>query len=228
MDPAAKSHILVDLDGTLALYEHWEGITKIGEPVPAMVRRVKDWIAEGRDVRIFTARVFPIHAAVGETPDPKSIGQFTWREIEAWQALTFIRAWSVQHIGQELAVTCQKSFDTAEIWDDRAVGVIPNRGIPVETVPALYLHNLVRLLGILVADGDSYQVIAERARQRIIKMNTTIAAFDEARTFIDAAHDALQYVKPEALVLTDDQVSKDIKRGQAALAKAMPFMESKL
>lgn len=27
-----------------------------GDPIPAMLERVKQWIAEGRDVRIFTAR----------------------------------------------------------------------------------------------------------------------------------------------------------------------------
>lgn len=33
----------VDLDGTLALYKGWSGGT-IGEPVPLMAARVKDWL----------------------------------------------------------------------------------------------------------------------------------------------------------------------------------------
>ena len=47
----------VDLDGTLAEYTGWKGIDHVGKPVPAMVKRVKDWIAKGQDVKVFTARV---------------------------------------------------------------------------------------------------------------------------------------------------------------------------
>ena len=38
----------VDLDGTLAHYEGWKGIEHIGAPVPAMLERVKNWLAEGK------------------------------------------------------------------------------------------------------------------------------------------------------------------------------------
>jgi hypothetical protein len=48
----------VDLDGTLATYNTWEGPEHIGEPIPEMVERVKAWRRDGRAVRIFTARVF--------------------------------------------------------------------------------------------------------------------------------------------------------------------------
>ena len=51
----------VDLDGTLARYEQYEGPMSIGEPIPEMVDRVKAWLAAGREVRIFTARVSDPH-----------------------------------------------------------------------------------------------------------------------------------------------------------------------
>ena len=47
----------VDLDGTLAYYDQWRGALHIGEPIPLMLERVKRWLDEGKDVRIFTARV---------------------------------------------------------------------------------------------------------------------------------------------------------------------------
>ena len=47
----------VDLDGTLAYYDQWRGALHIGEPIPVMLERVKRWLDEGKDVRIFTARV---------------------------------------------------------------------------------------------------------------------------------------------------------------------------
>jgi len=46
----------VDFDCTLAEYHGWNG-GELGPPIPAMVERVKAWLAEGREVRIFTARV---------------------------------------------------------------------------------------------------------------------------------------------------------------------------
>ena len=102
----------VDLDGTLAQYQGWQGIASIGEPVPLMVERVKAWIAEGMDVRIFTARVGPGSRLAGELGD-------TVRAIEKWCEL---------HIGKVLPVTCTKDFGMLELWDDRAIQVIPNTG----------------------------------------------------------------------------------------------------
>jgi hypothetical protein len=100
----------VDLDGTLAEYSHFEGPTIIGKPIPRMVERVKRWLAEGRTVKIFTARV-----CKGPT-DVKLIRQA-------------IEVWCAQHIGRKLEVTNEKDWGMVELWDDRAVQVIPNTGI---------------------------------------------------------------------------------------------------
>lgn len=105
--------IAVDLDGTLAHYDGWRGITHIGEPIPAMAARVRTWIQEGKDVRIFTARVGPQRFDVPE-------------EIATIQAA--IEGWCVEHLGKALPVTCQKDFGMIELWDDRCVQVIPNTG----------------------------------------------------------------------------------------------------
>lgn len=37
----------VDLDGTLAYYSGWKGIEHVGDPVPAMINRVRAWLANG-------------------------------------------------------------------------------------------------------------------------------------------------------------------------------------
>lgn len=103
----------VDLDGTLAEYHGWnEG--KIGAPIPAMVERVKAWLAQGVEVKIVTARVYP-------NEDGSNL-----REVMA--QLERIGAWLRQHIGRDLEVTCFKDFRMLELWDDRAVQVIPNTG----------------------------------------------------------------------------------------------------
>lgn len=98
------SHICVDLDGTLALYDGWEGPEHIGEPVPLMLQRVKEWLADGIEVRIFTAR-----ASVPEHIPP-------------------VKAWCKKHLGVELEVTNQKHYNTVEFWDDRGITVEHNTG----------------------------------------------------------------------------------------------------
>jgi hypothetical protein len=96
----------VDLDGTLAYYDRNIVLPNIGEPIPAMADRVRKWIDEGKDVRIFTTRA--------------SIPAF----------IPPIRQWSLKHFGVVLAVTCVKEFGMDELWDDRAVRVKLNEGVP--------------------------------------------------------------------------------------------------
>ena len=96
----------VDLDETLARYDHWRGHHHIGEPIPLMLERVKEWLRQGIDVRIFTARA----------ADPGS------------PSTPFIEAWCLEHLGQVLPVTATKDYGLIEFWDDRAVQVIPGTG----------------------------------------------------------------------------------------------------
>ena len=111
-----KNHgwIGVDLDATLAYYDGWKGPEHIGEPIEPMVERVKEWLAAGRDVRIFTARI--------------SSDGSVQRNREALIAQRAIDVWCEQHIGQVLRVTNVKDYAMAELWDDRAVTVEQNTG----------------------------------------------------------------------------------------------------
>jgi hypothetical protein len=101
----------VDLDGTLAEYGGWQGAGVIGRPIIAMQERVRGWIAAGVDVRIFTARA----------GDPTSASA--------------IRLWCLEHLGRALTVTATKDFQMIELWDDRAVQVIPNTGLRADGLP---------------------------------------------------------------------------------------------
>lgn len=97
-----KQAIAVDLDGTIA--EHEEGQEHIGAPIQPMLNQVRKWVKEGKDVRIFTARLaFP-----GEFP-----------KIKAW-----LRAHGLDH----LPVTDRKQADVSHFYDDRAVHVERNTG----------------------------------------------------------------------------------------------------
>jgi hypothetical protein len=104
----------VDLDGTLAKYEGWKGTHHVGEPIPLMVQRVADWLGEGREVRILTARVS--HNGTAK------------RMLEADESRQAIRQWCLDTFGQYLPVTNEKDFRMVMLWDDRAVTVEMNTG----------------------------------------------------------------------------------------------------
>lgn len=108
----------IDLDGTLAEYHgfnHEKGLTYIGDPIPRMVERVKQMLVEGKDVRIFTARIGEL--ALSINPD-----------VTKTEVIEAIQKWCLEHIGKYLVVTCMKDYGMVELWDDRCVQVVPNTG----------------------------------------------------------------------------------------------------
>lgn len=108
-EPSHEPWIGVDLDGTLAKYDGWVNELHIGDPVPDMLFRVKKWVADGVRVRIMTARY--------------------WHGPRVHEA---IQDWCEKHGLPRLEVTCQKDYAMRELWDDRAVQVVPNTGKRVE------------------------------------------------------------------------------------------------
>lgn len=110
-----RGWIGVDLDATLAHYTTWIDDESIGEPIWPMVERVKGWLADGRKVKIFTARI-SYHPLARLTTDRK---------------ISLIQDWCERYIGERLEVTNVKTWNMIELWDDRAVGVEPNVGEPV-------------------------------------------------------------------------------------------------
>lgn len=93
-----------DLDGTLAVYDGWQGPNHIGKPIPEMVRLLKLYLAAGFIVKIFTAR------AVEKSTIPH------------------VQEWCEKHIGVKLPVTNVKDFDMLLLYDDRCMSVQKNTG----------------------------------------------------------------------------------------------------
>jgi hypothetical protein len=104
LDDEDEGWIGVDLDGTLAKHTGWKGITHIGDPIPAMVARVRRWVGRGKKVKIFTARA----------DDEKGVNA--------------IKAWLKKHELPDLEVTNLKDQKMIEFWDDKAVQVRKNTG----------------------------------------------------------------------------------------------------
>lgn len=108
-----NSWIGVDLDGTVAEHKGWVDELHIGDPIPDMVARIRDWLSRGWTVKIFTARVCT-------NPGLRKLPLETVRAA--------IEDWTEKHIGTRLEVTCEKDYALVELWDDRAVQVVPNTG----------------------------------------------------------------------------------------------------
>jgi hypothetical protein len=118
----------VDFDGTLARYS--AGQSGLGSPIPAMVERVIGWLAQGKEVRIFTARVAPDNGAEFIAEQTQAIGN-----------------WCQDHLGCRLDVTAIKDFGMIELYDDRAFHVEMNTGrLTDKAEPALGIR--------VVADPD--------------------------------------------------------------------------
>jgi hypothetical protein len=122
--------IAFDLDGTLAFVDHTKPYveSEIGEPIPAMVALLKWYVANGWEVRIFTARA--------AEPDLRKR-----QEIEVT-----IKEWCLEHLGMVLAVTCVKDYGIRKIYDDRAVQVEYNTGRIIEDGTVRSLESRAKAL----------------------------------------------------------------------------------
>lgn len=117
----SKGWIGVDLDGTLAVSPKTYDVPhKIGEPIPKMVSRVKMWLANGIDVRIVTARA--------SGPYTDWMGNDSTRE----EVLGEVSWWLKENIGQVLPIQAHKDMYMIQLWDDRAIQVVPNTGERVD------------------------------------------------------------------------------------------------
>lgn len=112
---STQEWIGVDLDGTLAEWNGWSD--DIGAPIRPMVNRVKQWLAEGKRVKILTAR--------GTRSDAKRALEQRYKIID----------WCIRHLGDELEVTNEKDVYMSALYDDRAVAVEANTGRLLSPVP---------------------------------------------------------------------------------------------
>lgn len=102
--------IAVDFDGTLSTHGRTDPNDQyaVGKPIPKMLERVKDWVAQGKTVKIFTGRL----GGDGDKDKHKAA----------------ISAFLKENGLPDLEVTNIKDHHMEELWDDRAIGVVKNTG----------------------------------------------------------------------------------------------------
>jgi hypothetical protein len=151
-----RGWIGVDLDGTLATQSPTQEHFKIGPPVPHMLLRVQHWLRTGRTVKIFTARA----------NDPFEVSK--------------IHEWCEQHGLPPLEVTCKKDHAMIAIWDDRAVGVVPNLGIPLLPQKLGLWKRLKLCLNILLGRASGMKAVGA-----IVSGRSTYVVRDHLRDMLD-------------------------------------------
>lgn len=144
---AGKGWYAFDLDGTIAKYDKWLGIDHIGEPVKPMVDLIRKMHAEGKVVKILTARVAPrpepeekpnpFLGAPAETLPPaypfaNGNDYKALYGAQKWGARQFITDWCARNLGFLPEITHEKDHLMIELYDDRVKQVIQNKGVLVE------------------------------------------------------------------------------------------------
>ena len=97
----------VDLDGTLAKYNGWIAADYIGPPIPKMVDRIRNWVTNGQEIRIFTSRVSPISAK--------------HNDIKVERIREIIEEWLIDVFGFSLPITHEKDFAMVALYDDMSL-----------------------------------------------------------------------------------------------------------
>lgn len=100
----AHPYIGIDFDGTLAQETDPYREGEVGAPIWAMVKRVKQWIRDGKTVKIITAR--------GDSAEDKAAIAYFLNKMGL----------------PPLEITNIKQHGLTELWDDRAVAVGRNTG----------------------------------------------------------------------------------------------------
>lgn len=120
----------VDFDGTLAAYMGWVGAAAVPAPVVPIVELVKAILKQGHEVRIFTARIYPLNTVIAVDTKREFHGTHldNAREDQAWVSIQTIRDFCALHLGQVLPITNVKDFSMTMLYDDRCRQVMTNDG----------------------------------------------------------------------------------------------------
>jgi hypothetical protein len=125
--------IAVDLDRVLAYYDPESDIDNtIGDPIDKMVDRVRDWLKQGKKVKIFTAR-----ASQADQVD-------------------LIQQWLKDNNLPDLDITNIKLPEFEEFWDDKAKQVVFNTGLLAIDIEEA-IDNIIKKRYTVYLDRQSYK-----------------------------------------------------------------------
>jgi len=136
----------VDLDGVLVEWDP-KYLPGLGPPIPSGIALVYRLLNEGREIRIFTARV----QANQDEPAWRAEAQ---RLIGTSDALLWVRdqrdridVFCREHFGAPLRITAAKDWKMITCYDDRCVQMVPNTGRSLEEIHQAQLRKIAELIG---------------------------------------------------------------------------------
>ena len=145
--------LAVDLDGTLAIYDGWKGEEHIGDIIEPVAEKIKERVAEGWKVAIFTARVSSILS--NEVSHATNV---IWKWIDDNDMSQYISG-----------ITAVKGKHFIEFWDDRAIAVEKNKGVFMEEWLRSKLEieraEVKRLQSLLYAKNTNTDTVLDKPQQ---------------------------------------------------------------
>jgi predicted kinase len=177
----------VDLDGTLAFYDGWKGSSHIGKPIPRMRNRVLKKLAEGYEIRIFTARASDL------------------------SAIPVIQRWLQTHGFPQFKITNVKDFQCVEIWDDRVVQILPNKGVTISEGD-WKMQRVYMTVGV-VGSGKSTWAKCKLASLHASGVEAVIINRDAMRTMLSGEYKYDAALEPHIKELTHQQIIHFLNHG---------------
>jgi len=171
-DPTHHTGGWIGIDADACLFEWGPGTSNpwnvliVGKPIPRMVELVKTLLAEGKTIKIFTARVGPasaeecLAAFSGRGKFPGYEGEIGPNPVRDWinyQTMILNEA-CMFAFGRTFEITATKDFHMWALYDDRAIQVIPNTG---ELLQDKYEAAVAHIAQIAELDVQADPTIAE-------------------------------------------------------------------
>lgn len=117
--------VAVDLDGVLAQYDKWEGVDRIGDPIPGAIPFVQALLDEGFTVCVHTTRTNPAVNKSEDTGQPHLQGE-RWAKHLRKLVRQWLSMWGFPAIGERFYVHADPGKPIAVAYvDDRAVSCEP-------------------------------------------------------------------------------------------------------
>lgn len=119
MKISKDSWIGFDLDGTIAEHDLNKDYDPnvIGNPIPKMMDKLKEYLSKGIKCKILTARV----SGIWNSGDSIEYN-------EAYDSYIAIESWLIRYLGFKIPITSMKDYNMLWFYDDRCVQVERDTG----------------------------------------------------------------------------------------------------
>lgn len=136
-----------DIDGTIADNSaHTFGMGRIGKPIKPMCDLMKRLHAEGKRVKIFTARLSDVGS---DAASQDAVKEHIWK-------------WCDEHLGFRPEITDRKDYKMECLYDDRVKQLVRNKGVAYEALVRELAKALDDSLHASTIDRKAFAALRDR------------------------------------------------------------------